>query len=139
MLLSSTAAMANNPLPVPAPAAHPADDKEVVVKGLHQAGARFASPPIEPLLMDKPKLPDLSGYTQEAMQGGHGERERERETALDHHFLMHQDAPAGRDRQQIVAMAAVPESSMALYSFNICSQPDRKPDDRRQRGNRAFP
>lgn len=69
MLLSSTAAMANNPLPVPAPAAHPADDKEVVVKGLHQAKTyTISSPPIEPLLMDKPKLPDLSGYTREAMQ-----------------------------------------------------------------------
>ncbi|MDC6379693.1 mannuronan 5-epimerase AlgG [Pseudomonas graminis] len=69
LLLASTAAMANSPLPVPAPAAHPADNKVEVVKGLHQAKTyTISSPPIEPLLMDKPKLPDLSGYTQQAMQ-----------------------------------------------------------------------
>ncbi|MCF7533284.1 mannuronan 5-epimerase AlgG [Pseudomonas petrae] len=69
LLLASTAAMANSPLPVPAPATHPADGKDVVVKGLHQAKTyTISSPPIEPLLMDKPKLPDLSGYTQQAMQ-----------------------------------------------------------------------
>lgn len=67
LLLASTTAMANSP--VPAPAAHPADGKEVVVKGLHQAKSyTITSAPIEPLLMDKPKLPDLSGYTQQAMQ-----------------------------------------------------------------------
>lgn len=69
LLLASTAVMANSPLPVPAPAAHPADNKVEVVKGLHQAKTySITSPPIEPLLMDKPKLPDLSGYTQQAMQ-----------------------------------------------------------------------
>ncbi|MGI3746422.1 MAG: mannuronan 5-epimerase AlgG [Janthinobacterium lividum] len=69
LLLASTAAMANSPLPVPAPAAHPADNKVEVVKGLHQAKTyTISSPPIEPLLMDKPKLPDLSGYTLQAMQ-----------------------------------------------------------------------
>ena len=69
LLLASTAAMANSPLPVHAPAAHPADDKVEVVKGLHEAKTyTITSPPIEPLLMDKPKLPDLSGYTQQAMQ-----------------------------------------------------------------------
>ncbi|TDV55587.1 poly(beta-D-mannuronate) C5 epimerase [Pseudomonas graminis] len=69
LLLASTAAMANSPLPVHAPAAHPADDKVEVVKGLHEAKTyTVTSPPIEPLLMDKPKLPDLSGYTQQAMQ-----------------------------------------------------------------------
>lgn len=69
LLLASTAVMANSPLPVPAPAAHPADNKVEVVKGLHQAKTyTISSPPIEPLLMDKPKLPDLSGYTQQAMQ-----------------------------------------------------------------------
>lgn len=67
LLLASTTAMANSP--VPAPAAHAADGKEVVVKGLHQAKTyTITSAPIEPLLMDKPKLPDLSGYTQQAMQ-----------------------------------------------------------------------
>lgn len=67
LLLASTTAMANSP--VPAPAAHAADGKEVVVKGLHQAKTySITSAPIEPLLMDKPKLPDLSGYTQQAMQ-----------------------------------------------------------------------
>ncbi|KGF63518.1 poly(beta-D-mannuronate) C5 epimerase [Pseudomonas lutea] len=69
LLLASTTAMANSPLPVPAPAAHPADGKGEVVKGLHQAKTySITSAPIEPLLMDKPKLPDLSGYTQQAMQ-----------------------------------------------------------------------
>jgi poly(beta-D-mannuronate) C5 epimerase len=68
-LLLSTGAMANTPAPVPAPAAHTADGKDVLVKGLHQAKTyTITSPPIEPLLMDKPKLPDLSGYTQQAMQ-----------------------------------------------------------------------
>ncbi|HEX8587854.1 mannuronan 5-epimerase AlgG [Pseudomonas sp.] len=68
-LLLSTGAMANTPAPVPAPAAHAADGKDVLVKGLHQAKTyTITSPPIEPLLMDKPKLPDLSGYTQQAMQ-----------------------------------------------------------------------
>jgi poly(beta-D-mannuronate) C5 epimerase len=67
LLLASTTAMANSP--VPAPAAHAADGKDVVVKGLHQAKTyTITSAPIEPLLMDKPKLPDLSGYTQQAMQ-----------------------------------------------------------------------
>lgn len=69
LLLASTAAMANSPVPAATPAAQTADGKEVVVKGLHQAKTyTITSPPIEPLLMDKPKLPDLSGYTQQAMQ-----------------------------------------------------------------------
>jgi poly(beta-D-mannuronate) C5 epimerase len=69
LLLASTAAMANSPLPVPVPAAHPTDTKEEVVKGLHEAKTySISSPPVEPLLMDKPKLPDLSGYTLQAMQ-----------------------------------------------------------------------
>jgi poly(beta-D-mannuronate) C5 epimerase len=69
LLLASTAVMANSPLPVPARAAHPTDTKEEVVKGLHEAKTySITSPPVEPLLMDKPKLPDLSGYTLQAMQ-----------------------------------------------------------------------
>ena len=71
LLLASTAAMAST-APVaqvaPAAAAQPADGEEVV-KGLHQAKTyTITSPPTGPLMMDKPKLPDLSGYTQQAMQ-----------------------------------------------------------------------
>jgi poly(beta-D-mannuronate) C5 epimerase len=71
LLLASTAAMAST-APVaqvaPAAAAQSADGEEVV-KGLHQAKTyTISSPPTGPLMMDKPKLPDLSGYTQQAMQ-----------------------------------------------------------------------
>ena len=70
LLLASTAAMAST-APVaryPAAAAQPAAGEEVV-KGLHQAKTyTISSPPTGPLMMDKPKLPDLSGYTQQAMQ-----------------------------------------------------------------------
>ena len=68
LLLASAGAMANSPAPAPAAAAKPAAGEEVV-KGLHQAKTyTISSPPAEPLMMDKPKLPDLSGYTQQAMQ-----------------------------------------------------------------------
>src|ERR1700712_1436267 len=69
LLLASTAAMAT-PAPAAAAAAttQPAAGDDVV-KGLHQASTyTITSPPIGPLMMDKPKLPDLSGYTQQAMQ-----------------------------------------------------------------------
>jgi poly(beta-D-mannuronate) C5 epimerase len=68
MLLASTAAFANT-----APAAPAAVSKEAakpdVVKGLRQAQTyTISSPPSEPLMMDKPKLPDLSGYTAQAVE-----------------------------------------------------------------------
>ncbi len=63
LLLASTAAIAST-----APAA-PAAARDDVVKGLHQASTyTITSPPTAPLMMDKPKLPDLSGYTHQAMQ-----------------------------------------------------------------------
>jgi poly(beta-D-mannuronate) C5 epimerase len=72
LLLASTAAIASTaPAPHAAaaqPATQPAPSDEVV-KGLHQAQTyTITSPPTGPLMMDKPKLPDLSGYTQQAMQ-----------------------------------------------------------------------
>jgi len=68
LLLASTAAMASTAPVAPAAAAQPAAGEEVV-KGLHQAKTyTISSPPTGPLMMDKPKLPDLSGYTQQAMQ-----------------------------------------------------------------------
>ncbi|OQR33606.1 poly(beta-D-mannuronate) C5 epimerase [Pseudomonas sp. Bc-h] len=72
LLLASTAAIASTaPAPHAAaaqPAAQPAPSDDVV-KGLHQAQTyTITSPPTGPLMMDKPKLPDLSGYTQQAMQ-----------------------------------------------------------------------
>lgn len=69
LLLASTAAMANSPAPAHAPAAAQPAAGEDVVKGLHQASNyTISSPPAGPLMMDKPKLPNLSGYTQQAMQ-----------------------------------------------------------------------
>lgn len=76
LLLASTAAIASTapaphaaaaqPATQPATQPAPGDD---VVKGLHQAQTyTITSPPTGPLMMDKPKLPDLSGYTQQAMQ-----------------------------------------------------------------------
>ncbi|MFJ3523767.1 mannuronan 5-epimerase AlgG [Pseudomonas sp. NPDC090203] len=68
LLLASPWAMANTAPAAPAAAAQPAAGEDVV-KGLHQAKTyTITSPPVEPLMMDKPKLPDLSGYTQQAMQ-----------------------------------------------------------------------
>jgi poly(beta-D-mannuronate) C5 epimerase len=72
LLLASTAAIASTaPAPHAAaaqPATQPAPSDDVV-KGLHQAQTyTITSPPTGPLMMDKPKLPDLSGYTQQAMQ-----------------------------------------------------------------------
>ncbi|RJX73339.1 mannuronan 5-epimerase AlgG [Pseudomonas sp. LS-2] len=72
LLLASTAAIASTaPAPHAAaaqPATQPAPGDDVV-KGLHQAQTyTITSPPTGPLMMDKPKLPDLSGYTQQAMQ-----------------------------------------------------------------------
>ncbi|TDV69850.1 mannuronan 5-epimerase AlgG [Pseudomonas sp. LP_7_YM] len=69
LLLASTAAMANSPAPAHAPAAAQPAAGEDVVKGLHQTSTyTISSPPAGPLMMDKPKLPNLSGYTQQAMQ-----------------------------------------------------------------------
>ncbi len=66
LLLGSTAALATT---APAAPANAAPNGEQVVKGLHQASTyTVTSPPTAPLMMDKPKLPDLSGYTQQAMQ-----------------------------------------------------------------------
>lgn len=57
LLMASTAALANT-----APVAPPANVKE-----LQQAKSyTVSSAPIEPLAMDKPALPDISGYTAEA-------------------------------------------------------------------------
>jgi len=68
LLLASPWAMANTAPAAPAAAAQPAAGEDVV-KGLHQAKTyTITSPPTAPLMMDKPKLPDLSGYTQQAMQ-----------------------------------------------------------------------
>src|SRR5690606_29842312 len=61
LLLGSTVALANSAPAATAPA------KVGVVKELQQAKTyTISSPPIEPLMMDKPKLPDLTGYTAEA-------------------------------------------------------------------------
>lgn len=59
LLVASTAALANTPeVAVPAPG---------LVKELQQAKTyTITSPPVEPLAMEKPVLPDLSGYTAEA-------------------------------------------------------------------------
>lgn len=68
LLLASASTMANTAPAAPAAAAQPAADEQVV-KGLHQAKTyAISSPDAAPLMMDKPKLPDLSGYTQQAMQ-----------------------------------------------------------------------
>nr|WP_296181565.1 mannuronan 5-epimerase AlgG [Pseudomonas sp. UBA1879] len=68
--MASAQVMANSPVPLPKPAAaEQSASGEEVVKGLHQAKTyTISSAPTEPLKMDKPKLPDLSGYTLEAMQ-----------------------------------------------------------------------
>ena len=72
LLLASTAAIASTAPAPHAAAAQPAAQQapsDDVVKGLHQAQTyTITSPPTGPLMMDKPKLPDLSGYTQQAMQ-----------------------------------------------------------------------
>ena len=61
LLLGSTMALANSAPAAPAPA------KAGVVKELQQAKTyTISSPPVEPLMMAKPKLPDLTGYTAEA-------------------------------------------------------------------------
>ncbi|WP_426141035.1 mannuronan 5-epimerase AlgG [Pseudomonas sp. DWP3-1-2] len=61
LLLGSTAALATSATAPTAPA------KAGVVKELQQAKTYIiSSPPIEPLMMAKPTLPDLSGYTAEA-------------------------------------------------------------------------
>lgn len=58
-LLASTAALANAPVTV--------DPANGVVKELQQAKTyTVSSAPVEPLHMEKPVLPDLSGYTAEA-------------------------------------------------------------------------
>jgi poly(beta-D-mannuronate) C5 epimerase len=63
LLLASTAAMANS-----VPAVETTASKPGVVKELQQAKTyTISSPPIEPLMMAKPTLPDLSGYTAEAV------------------------------------------------------------------------
>ena len=60
MLLASTGALANTPAPAAAPAA---------VKDLQQAKTyTITSAPTAPLEMAKPTLPDLTGYTAEAVQ-----------------------------------------------------------------------
>lgn len=65
LLLAGTAQAANAPAPVPATAP---GGKDNVVKELHETDSyTITSPPTEPLAMDKPKLPDLSGYTAEAV------------------------------------------------------------------------
>ncbi|NBA98075.1 mannuronan 5-epimerase AlgG [Pseudomonas sp. R5(2019)] len=57
LLLASSVALANTAEPQP------------LAKGLQQAKTyTVTSAPIEPLQIDKPKLPDLSGYTAEAVQ-----------------------------------------------------------------------
>jgi poly(beta-D-mannuronate) C5 epimerase len=62
-LLLASSAMANT-VPVVAPAA---EQKASMVKELQQAKTyTISSPPVETLAMDKPKLPDISGYTAEA-------------------------------------------------------------------------
>lgn len=68
LLLASTAAMASTAPVAPAPATQPAAD-DSLVKGLRLTkDYTISSPPSAPLVMDKPKLPDLSGYTEAAMQ-----------------------------------------------------------------------
>ncbi|WP_238474411.1 mannuronan 5-epimerase AlgG [Pseudomonas cavernae] len=60
LLLGSTTALANQPSVAPAAGA---------TKELRQAKTyTVSSAPIEPLRLDKPKLPDLSGYTAAAVQ-----------------------------------------------------------------------
>ncbi|WP_268799710.1 mannuronan 5-epimerase AlgG [Pseudomonas huanghezhanensis] len=69
LLLASTAAIANSVPSAPAAAATKEAGKPVVVKGLQQAkNYTISSPPSEPLMMDKPTLPDLSGYTAQAVE-----------------------------------------------------------------------
>ena len=68
LLLASAQAMATSAPAAPTAATRPAAG-EAVVKELQQAKSyTISSPPSEPLMMAKPKLPDLSGYTHEAMQ-----------------------------------------------------------------------
>lgn len=66
MLLASSVALANAPAPTPAPAA---EAKPGVVKGLQKAkNYTVSTAPTAPLDMAPPKLPDLSGYTAEAVE-----------------------------------------------------------------------
>ena len=59
LLVASTAALANTPVAV--------SPEKGIVKELQQAKTySISSPPAEPLAMEKPVLPDLSGYTAEA-------------------------------------------------------------------------
>ena len=68
LLLASAQAMATSAPAAPTAATRPAAG-EAVVKELQQAKSyTISSPPSEPLMMAKPTLPDLSGYTHEAMQ-----------------------------------------------------------------------
>ena len=68
LLLASAQAMATSAPAAPTAATRPAAG-EAVVKELQQAKSyTISSPPAEPLMMAKPKLPDLSGYTHKAMQ-----------------------------------------------------------------------
>ena len=68
LLLASSVALANNAPAAPAAATQPAAGSDSV-KGLQLTqNYTITSPPTGPLMMDKPKLPDLSGYTLQAMQ-----------------------------------------------------------------------
>jgi poly(beta-D-mannuronate) C5 epimerase len=65
-LLLASSAMAATVAVNPVPAAAPANGA-AVVKELQQAkNYTISSPPVETLHMEKPKLPDISGYTAEA-------------------------------------------------------------------------
>lgn len=66
LLLASTSAMANA---VPGTAPVSKAPAPGTVKELQQAKTyTISSPPSAPLMMDKPKLPDLSGYTAQAVE-----------------------------------------------------------------------
>lgn len=64
VLLASSVALADTQAPAAA-----AQNSETVVKGLQQAKTyTISSAPTAPLAMDPPKLPDLSGYTEAAVE-----------------------------------------------------------------------